>query len=221
MIYVTGDFHGDIERFKDHKLKKLKKGDTLIICGDFGFLWDGSKKEKQTLKWIGKRPYQVLFVDGTHDNQDLLKSYEPEEFCGGKARRISGGLWHLMRGNVYTIEDRKIFAFGGGETRDTDIYEHSDYWWFDELPTVDEIDYARSCLQKHDNQIDYIVTHDAPGVIKAFINMDDNHFNHLHTFFDEVNKNCDFKMWFFGLYHMDKKIPPSHTALFWKVYPLA
>ena len=33
--------HGDFERFKLPAMKKLKKGDTLIICGDFGFLWDG------------------------------------------------------------------------------------------------------------------------------------------------------------------------------------
>ena len=44
MIYFTGDLHGDYDRFKSKELKKLKKGDTLIVCGDFGFLWDGSKK---------------------------------------------------------------------------------------------------------------------------------------------------------------------------------
>lgn len=46
MIYLTGDLHGDLERFKSKEMKKLKKGDTLIVCGDFGFLWDGSKKEQ-------------------------------------------------------------------------------------------------------------------------------------------------------------------------------
>lgn len=50
MIYFTGDLHGDYDRFKSKELKKLKKGDTLIVCGDFGFLWDGSKKEQSILK---------------------------------------------------------------------------------------------------------------------------------------------------------------------------
>ena len=53
MIYVTGDIHADLDRFKGKEAKKLKKGDTLIVCGDFGFVWDGSKKEQQVLKWIG------------------------------------------------------------------------------------------------------------------------------------------------------------------------
>ena len=50
MIYITGDTHGDFSRFKDPMLRKLKKQDALIICGDFGFIWDGSKKEEKLLK---------------------------------------------------------------------------------------------------------------------------------------------------------------------------
>ena len=52
MLYVTGDTHGDYERFTSSALKKLKKGDTLFICGDFGFIWDGSKNEEKLLKKI-------------------------------------------------------------------------------------------------------------------------------------------------------------------------
>lgn len=37
MVYVTGDTHGDINFFKNPKLKKLTEEDTLIVCGDFGF----------------------------------------------------------------------------------------------------------------------------------------------------------------------------------------
>ena len=59
MIYVTGDTHGDIDRFKDSQMKKLGRGDTLIICGDFGFFWDGSKKEQQMLKKLAAK------VDGS------------------------------------------------------------------------------------------------------------------------------------------------------------
>ena len=50
MIYVTGDTHGDITRFKSSEMKKLSRGDTLIIAGDFGFIWDDSKQEKAALK---------------------------------------------------------------------------------------------------------------------------------------------------------------------------
>ena len=46
MIYVTGDIHGQIDRFKEKELKALKKKDTLFVLGDFGFLWDGSRQEE-------------------------------------------------------------------------------------------------------------------------------------------------------------------------------
>ena len=65
--------HGDIECFHDGRFKHLKKGDTLIAVGNFGFLWNGGKKEQSVLKWIGKRKYQVLFVEGWYENYDELE----------------------------------------------------------------------------------------------------------------------------------------------------
>ena len=75
MICITGDTHGDISRFKNPVLKKLRKLDSFIICGDFGFLWNGDKNERKILKWIGKRKYNVLFAEGLHENFDELEKY--------------------------------------------------------------------------------------------------------------------------------------------------
>ena len=47
MVYITGDMHGDQNRFNTKEIKQLQPGDTLIICGDFGFIWNGSKKERK------------------------------------------------------------------------------------------------------------------------------------------------------------------------------
>lgn len=73
MIYITGDLHGDISRFSAPAMRRLRKGDTLIVCGDFGFVWDGSAKEQKLLKKIGAKPYTVLFLDGCHENFQLLQ----------------------------------------------------------------------------------------------------------------------------------------------------
>ena len=78
MIYVTGDTHGDIERFKSGDFRKIRKGDTLIICGDFGFIWNASKTEISTLKKLSSKDYTKAFIDGFHENFDLLEAY-PEE----------------------------------------------------------------------------------------------------------------------------------------------
>ena len=44
MIYVTGDTHGQIDRFKEKPVAGLKKGDTLIVLGDFGRFQTGEEK---------------------------------------------------------------------------------------------------------------------------------------------------------------------------------
>ena len=72
MVYLTGDTHGDIQRFKQGKLRWLGKKDTVVVLGDFGFVWDGSAAERKRLDWLRKRPYTILFLDGSHENYDLL-----------------------------------------------------------------------------------------------------------------------------------------------------
>jgi hypothetical protein len=50
MVYLTGDTHGDIQRFKQGKLRWLGKKDTVVVLGDFGFVWDGSAAERKRLE---------------------------------------------------------------------------------------------------------------------------------------------------------------------------
>ena len=72
MVYLTGDTHGELDRFKHGKLRWLGKRDVVLVLGDFGFVWDGSKAEQKKLDWLRKRPYTLLFLDGSHENYDLL-----------------------------------------------------------------------------------------------------------------------------------------------------
>lgn len=220
MIYITGDLHGDIGRFKQKAFKRLRKGDTLIICGDFGFLWEGTKKEQRLLRWIGQRRYQVLFVEGTHDNFDLLSGYPQEEWNGGLSRVISGRLRHLCRGQIFRIEDWDIFVFGGGESIDADWRTQNKTWWGSELPMPEEIVAARQVLEAHGNRVDYIVTHKASRKIGMFLKMDTHDANILDAFLDEVRAACKYKRWFFGSYHINKNIPPTEMALFDEVVPV-
>ena len=220
MIYVTGDTHADIGRFKTRAVKRLKKNDTLIVCGDFGFVWNGSREEKKLLQWLGKRRYHLLFLEGTHDNLDLLGEYPVEEFCGGRARHISGQCYQLLRGEIYTIESDNIFAFGGGESFDTDTRQEGKTWWVGELPTKEELDYARENLAKHGDVVDYIVTHSPASGVSSFLNMDSTHTNQLATFLEEITKTVRFKHWFFGSCHLDKVIPPRYHAVYQDILPL-
>ena len=93
MVYITGDMHGDEDRLYDKNMRKLKEGDILIICGDFGFIWSGGEKEKKLLDYLGSRKYTVCFLDGTHENYDLLSKYRETVWKGGRVHRICGNLF--------------------------------------------------------------------------------------------------------------------------------
>lgn len=67
MIYITGDCHGNFERF------------NASIFPEQNEMWNS-----------------------------------------GKIHRIRPSVIHLMRGQVYELEDKKIFTFGGASSHDID-----------------------------------------------------------------------------------------------------
>ena len=112
MICITGDTHGfnDTQKLiKNQKLASLTDSDYLLITGDFGGIWDGDWHDENILKFYADQPYTTLFVDGNHENFDLLNSYPVELWNGGKIHRITDKVIHLMRGQIFTIEGKTIF----------------------------------------------------------------------------------------------------------------
>ena len=214
MVYITGDMHGDISRLKNKALRKLKKNDFLIICGDFGFIWNGSVKEQKILKWIGNRRYNVLFVEGGHDNYRLICEYPEKEWNGGIVHEISGKLKHLCRGNIFNIENETFFAFGGGDGANPDDKFPEYDWWEESLPVADTFDKARDNLGKYNNTVDYVITHQPSPKIKAALSKKESEPTGLDLFFNELREKCTYKKWFFGAVHINKIIPPAEISLF-------
>jgi len=220
MLYVTGDIHADIRRLKGRAAKQLKKGDILLVCGDFGFLWDGSPKELRLLDWLGKRPYQILFVEGTHDNIDLLSGYPEETLYGGQVRRGSGNCCQLLRGECYEIEGKRVFALGGGESTDMDIRVEGETWWSRELPSAEELAHARETLASLNQQVDYIITHSVAPTVNKFLDREQMQINLLLAFLNEISETVQFKRWYFGSCHLDKAIPPKYCAVYQEILPV-
>lgn len=217
MVYVTGDLHGDINRFKTPAAKKLEKGDTLIVCGDFGFIWDGSKEEEKQLAKLGEKKYNICFVDGTHENYDLLSSYEVSEWNGGKVQHIGGNVYHLMRGQIFEIEGLKIFTMGGGESPDMEIRIAADNWSDAESPNQQELLEGAENMGKCRNKVDIVITHEPSAKVKEFLMMKmtvKQRVTLLNTYFEELAGAVTFKKWYFGSLHMDKHISGTQTAIY-------
>lgn len=106
MIYITGDTHSDVSRFSTTEFPEqmlMSKNDYVIVCGDFGLVWNGSKRENYWLDWLENKPFTTLFVSGNHENFDMLKTYPIEEWHGGKVQFIRPSIIHIRIGSSVII----------------------------------------------------------------------------------------------------------------------
>ena len=173
-LFVTGDTHGDIDF---HKLNtknfpqgtQLTKKDYVIICGDFGAIWDGAKSDKYLQRWYNEKPWTTLFVDGNHENHDILDSFPISEWNGGKVHFITPSIIHLMRGQVYKIGNKTFFTMGGAESHDKIYRKEGVSWWRREMPSNNEYEEGLTNLNKVNNQVDYILSHCAPDRLQSKI----------------------------------------------------
>ena len=223
MIYVTGDMHGCLERLYDKEFRKLKKGDILIVCGDFGYIFDGSKTETEVINFFAERKFITAFVDGTHDNLPKINRFRVTVWKGGRVHRIKGNLLHLMRGQIFNIDGTTIFTFGGGESIDKDMRVEQNLWWREEEPTPDEMASGAEALDEAGLKVDYIITHEPPSLVKSAMLLrrgDSDRVNKLNGYFEEIGKSCSFKHWYFGSLHEDRVITDRHTCLFRKIVPI-
>ncbi len=213
MVYITGDMHGDPTRLSDPTLRRLKKGDTLLVCGDFGFVWDGGAAEQKLLKRLARRRYTIAFLDGRHENFDLLNGYPTEEWNGAPAHKLGERLYHLLRGEIYTIEGATYFVFGGGESDDKEFRVAGESWWEAEAPTPEEMERARRNLAQRDNRVDYVLTHTPSPKSRARLERE-RVADGVSIFLGTLEETVTCRRWYFGCLHRDKIISPQRRALF-------
>lgn len=217
-LKITGDTHGDKNRLLDYiQLHNYQPDfDTLLICGDFGYIWSGNVGEKAYLDKVEEyADFDILFVDGNHENFDKIQSYPVEIWNGGKVHRIRKNIFHLMRGEIYIINGKKLFVFGGGYSIDkewrlqNERYGGSKCWWEQEFPTQQEIDNALTNLEKNDWKVDYIFTHSAPTnvlplISEFFISGAKANVDIVNSTLETIRQLTEFEHWYFGHYHGNK-----------------
>ena len=246
MIYITGDTHSDFSRFTEENFpiqSEMTKDDYIIICGDFGGVWtfeEESIREKELLDWLDNKNFTTLFVDGNHENYTRLYNYPIEEWKGGKVHKIRDSVLHLMRGEIFDIDNKKIFAFGGARSHDIQdgilnldeeekIYEYRKRgvyfrirgfsWWDLELPTNQEMENGIENLEKINYKVDYIISHCCPTSIQALINSTYKR-DILTDYLQQISEKCTFKRWYFGHYHDYKQVNSQFTLLYENIVPL-
>lgn len=221
MIYVTGDTHGLQDYYKLHlfagRHPELTKDDYVIIAGDFGAIWSNDTLV-ENLRYFTELPFTVLFVDGNHENFDLINDYPVEEWKGGKVHKIKPDVIHLMRGQVFEIEGKTVFTFGGATSIDKFMRREGVSWWRQELPTYEELDEGVTNLKRYGNKVDYIITHSCgeralayPAVRNSATLKLSCPESHMLSYFEDI---AGFKHWYFGHFHIDAKLSDKYTVLY-------
>ena len=219
MVFVTGDTHGDwksrLNKYVFPEGVELTKDDYVIICGDFG-IWDDSPRENGNLDWLENRKFTTLFVAGNHSNYDILDNLPVEEWHGGKVNFIRPSVIHLMRGQVFEINQTRFFAFGGAYSIDK-MYRTEGLTWFpEEIPNRKEYEEGWYNLEKVDFQVDYILTHSGPREVVAAMGygeMSDDEVK-LRQYLQRVADNTDFTAWYFGHFHEDTEVEEMFYCLY-------
>lgn len=245
MIFITGDTHADFNRFSTKSFpeqRNMTKDDFVIICGDFGGLWDDSAREHYWLDWLEDKPFTTLFVSGNHENYDMLKDLPWKVWNSGTVNFIRPSVIHLRRGQIFHLQGKKFFTFGGARSHDIsdgilsldDPDFRSKYdslrrkdgmfridhvsWWKEEMPNRREMHMGRMNLIRANHKVDYIITHDCPTDVQYKLGYGryepDKFTDYLER---DVEHTTDFQHWYFGHYHTNRDIGDRFTCMYHEI----
>lgn len=250
MVYVTGDCHGYFDKFSKRRFKAQKwmtHDDFVIICGDFGGVWKGDDYEGELLDYLNNKSFTTLFVEGNHENFDMLyNKFAEVDFHGGKAHKIRDHVYHLMRGYVFDLCGKKFFAFGGASSHDIEdgILDTKDYaterdflekwrsmsmsgkrfrvkgvsWWPEELPSTEEMNRGVESLQVCDYKVDFVITHCLPSSIQSYISFGQYDTDCLTDYLQQlIDSGLQFEGFYSGHYHTDEDVLDKFHIMYNKI----
>ena len=203
MIYITGDTHGliDFDKLNYFKTIYTSEKDVLIILGDAGIAWSEEELEHTISKYelLG---ITIIFIDGNHENFSMLNNLPIVEMYGAKMHKISNNIYHVLRGEITTINNLNFLCLGGAISIDKHYRILNKSYWLEEEITEKDINNALTNLKKYNFEVDYVLTHcvDTITLINEFGYNPDSCTDRLNF----IDKFVKYKYWYFGHYHIDE-----------------
>lgn len=215
--FLKGDIHGNLFEIIDFINRfNLGKNDNIIILGDCGIAWRKDRKDlNQNIKLWNEcgNGVKLYFIDGNHENFNILNSLPIENNMG----KIANNIYHLRRGQVYEFENKKILICGGADSIDKYRRIENFTWWKEETISQETIDDIPA------GHYDYVLTHCCPRSIfeknKIYLStlqfLDENKINHSsEDMLEQLKSKITFDHWFFAHYHINRNLDEKFTCLF-------
>jgi hypothetical protein len=200
---ILGDIHGvwrNAESIIESVMEDHPDILRIIQVGDMGFGFPGA------VPWKTPYPLECLWVDGNHENFDMLSkrhlanfgqdpyhTYRPAEWMGFLQR------WtYLPRGSV-----RDGILFVGGASSIDKMYRTVGLdWWGEENISYSDQERVLDAIDKHQGTIHTVISHDCPtSFVMAPVLFGPEYHDGNRRFLEEVRKRVRPKRWYFGHYH--------------------
>lgn len=219
MVFITGDVHGDadFEKLIQLRTNNVSLNDTLIILGDAGICWS-PEFTQNIIPLYRKLNITIIFLDGNHENFDMLESFPLIQYKGALMHQIDDHIFHVLRGEIIEIEGFTMLCIGGAHSIDKHLRTEHISWWSQEDITNHDVDNAIWNLKRYNNKVDFVLTHcvDSPTVKEAFHFRSDKSSDQLNF----IDKLVDYRRWFFGHYHFDVSVGKRKECIYQRIIKL-
>lgn len=190
-------------------------------------MWNDDACDRYWLEWLENKPWTTLWIDGNHENFDLLRKYPKEQWNSGVVQKITPHVIHLCRGEIFNLQGKTFFAMGGAESTDKVFRKEGLSWWKEEMPSDEEMAHAIQTLEQANWNVDYVLTHTiCNDVLKQLFFLYAEFgwqykTNQLSDFFQKIEQKLSYQQWFCGHYHDDIVMSDNkHTMVYHNIIRL-
>ena len=222
-IILTGDIHAELIRIMNIPDDEMTKEDIVIVLGDFGGVWYDNKETIDKLRILGEKNFTLAFVDGNHENFNLIKKLEVvTHWKGGQVGLLPGGILHLLRGEIYDINNKVVGVCGGAESIDKFRRKEGTSWWPDEAIAQTDIDNFKFNLENNKyTKLDLMLSHDCPlsivPLVRLYAGVKNGGNTQSQRFLEEINQMVKIDKWYFGHWHFDLPLDNKFECLYYNV----
>lgn len=221
--YVTGDIHGDPNRFYVFSDEKNPEENAIIILGDTGVNYYLSGRDKKLKKKLTNTGMFFYLVRGNHearpeDIETIVEEYDENVAGNVYIEPAYPQIRYFKDGGTYTIDSHSVLVIGGAYSVDKQYRLKNGWTWFErEQLTTEELEAIKNeTAGKH---FDIVLSHTCPkkwepvDLFLEFIDQADVD-KTMEEKMDEIEEGMDWKVWLFGHFHRDRLERPGVEMYF-------
>ena len=214
MFYITGDTHGNFNRFIEFTGRMIPTpNDVMIILGDAGLNYFGREQDGSRKYFVNSFPFTTFCIHGNHEKR-------PYDVEGMKTKTFHGGIvWYeedfpkivyAKDGEIYDFDGFSCLVIGGAYSVDKYVRLSRGWQWFENEQPSPEI--KRDGERKLDSvgrKVDIILSHTCPlkyEPVEAFLKGIDQTQVDSSTeeWLDTIEESVAYKKWYCGHFHTAK-----------------